>query len=84
MRAAIPGELTCKELVELVTDYLEARLPLREHRRFELHVRGCAGCRICLAQMRALVRACGRLAVEDLAPAIRGELLDAFRGWKRA
>jgi predicted anti-sigma-YlaC factor YlaD len=84
MSAAIKTELTCKELVELVTDYLEDRLPLPERRRFELHLCTCTGCRIYLSQMRALLRACGRLAEEDLPAATRGALLATFREWKGA
>jgi len=83
MSAAIASELTCKELVELVTDYFEDRLPLHENRRFELHVCSCTGCRVYLAQMRALVRAAGRLAERDLPGAVREDLLQTFREWKR-
>jgi hypothetical protein len=83
MSAAIASELTCRELVELVTDYFEDRLSLDENRRFELHVCSCTGCRVYLAQMRAVVRAAGRLAESHLPAAVRAELLDAFRAWKR-
>ncbi len=82
MSAAIESELTCKELVELVTEYLEDRLSLTEHRRFELHVCTCTGCREYLAQMRAVVRATGRLGEGDLVPGVRQELLQAFRSWR--
>ncbi len=84
MSAAIAGELTCKELVELVTDYFEDRLSVDENRRFELHVCSCTGCRVYLAQMRAVVRAAGRLAERDVPVAVREDLLTAFRAWKRA
>ncbi len=82
MSAAEASEMTCKELVELITDYLEDRLPAAERRRLELHLRECTGCHAYLAQMRALVRATGRLREEDLAPAVRAELLRAFREWR--
>ena len=84
MSAAIPSELTCRELVELVTEYLEDRLPLAEKTWFELHVCTCTGCRVYLAQMRAVVRATGRLAEEDLSPATQDDLLAVFRGWRSA
>ncbi len=79
MRAA--PELTCVEVVELVTEYLEGTLdaPLRE--RFEQHLAGCDGCEHYLAQMRATIRVTGRVGVEDLPPPARAALLDAFRGW---
>ena len=80
---AVPTELTCQELVELVTDYLEDRLSLEERTRFELHLCTCTGCRVYLGQMRALVRASGRLTEEDLPAAARDELLETFRRWKR-
>ncbi len=83
MSAAVPSELTCRQLVELVTDYLEDRLPAAERTRFELHVCTCTGCRVYLAQMRAVIRASGRLAEEDLSPAARDEMLAAFREWRR-
>jgi len=82
MSAAIPGDLTCKELVELVTDYLEDRLPVSERTRFELHVCSCTGCRVYLAQMRTVIRTAGRLAERDLPAPAKTELLQAFRAWK--
>ena len=83
MSVAIASELTCRELVELVTDYFEDRLSTDENRRFELHVCSCTGCRAYLAQMRAVVRVAGRLDESDLPTAVRADLLDAFRAWKR-
>ncbi len=83
MTAAIPSELTCKELVELVTEYLEDRLPVDEQERFELHLCTCTGCRVYLAQMRSVVRASGRLREEDVPAPVRDELLNLFRGWKK-
>ncbi len=83
MTAAIASELTCRELVELVTDYLEDRLPTPENTRFELHVCSCTGCRAYLQQMRGVIRSAGRLADADVPAAARDELLRAFRAWRR-
>jgi hypothetical protein len=84
MSGAIGSEITCKEIVELVTDFFEDRLPVQENRRFELHVCGCTGCRVYLAQMRAVVRVAGRLPEETLPAGVRDDLLHTFRAWKRA
>ena len=76
-------ELTCRELVELVTDYFEGALGPEDRARFEAHVADCPGCEIHLRQMRttiALVAAAGQ-AVEHGVPA---PLLAAFRDWRRA
>ena len=76
-------ELSCQELVELVTDYLEGALPGELHERFDEHIAHCAGCQAFLAQMNATIRATGTLTPESLSPEVESALLQAFRGWKR-
>jgi anti-sigma factor RsiW len=75
-------ELSCQELVELVTDYHEGALTRRVRRRFDAHIAACDGCTAYLEQMRETIRVTGRLDVESLPPQAREELLEAFRGWK--
>jgi predicted anti-sigma-YlaC factor YlaD len=77
-------ELSCQELVELVTAYLEDALAPTERARFEAHLGVCDGCRNYLGQMRLTIATLGTLPPETIPPAIRGRLLDAFRDWKRA
>jgi anti-sigma factor RsiW len=74
--------LTCRELVELVTDYLEGALPLDERQRFEEHVRSCAVCRRYVEQLRATIRVLGQLHEDDVPEPARDALLGAFRAWK--
>jgi predicted anti-sigma-YlaC factor YlaD len=76
-------EMTCKELVELVTEYLEGTLSALDCARFEEHLAECPGCRTYLQQMRQTIRVLGRLPEESLSPDSREELLRAFRTWKR-
>ena len=75
--------LTCPELVELVTEYLEGTLPPAESARFETHLGFCGDCRDYLEQMRQTVRLAGRLSVESIPAPARQRLLAAFRSWKR-
>jgi anti-sigma factor RsiW len=75
-------ELTCAELVELVTDYLEGRLPERERRRFDEHLTACDGCTAYVEQMRATIAVAGRLPDPELSSEFEQQLLDAFRGWR--
>jgi predicted anti-sigma-YlaC factor YlaD len=77
-------DLTCAELVELVTDYLEGALSDRDRERFEEHVVFCGGCSNYLDQMRKTVELTGRLSEADLPPQTKDDLLAIFRGWKRA
>ena len=76
-------DLPCQQLVELVTDYLENRLPEPERIRFEAHLGLCSGCRTYLEQMRLTVRALGQLTEESIEPETRQRLLVAFRDWRR-
>ena len=75
-------QLSCQELVELVTDYLEGALSEEARLRFEEHIGPCDGCRIYLEQMRQTITALGHLPEEALSPDAERELLDAFRGWR--
>jgi anti-sigma factor RsiW len=80
-----PGEtLTCREFVELATDFLEGRLPERDRERFEDHLALCPGCQAYMDQLRATLRALGRIPEESLSADARDELLHAFRDWKDA
>jgi predicted anti-sigma-YlaC factor YlaD len=76
-------DLPCRELVELVTDYLEDRLPSSARVRFDAHLAQCSGCRTYLEQMRQTIRTLGRLQVESIQPEARDRLLSVFRDWKR-
>jgi anti-sigma factor RsiW len=76
-------ELPCRELVELVTDYLEDRLSPRDRARFEAHLADCELCRTYLEQFRQTIRLLGRLPEESISPEARDRLLEAFRGWSR-
>jgi anti-sigma factor RsiW len=79
--AARSDEFTCRELVRLVTDYLEEALPEIDRRRFDAHLATCDGCTTYLAQIRDTIRVAGTLTEESLAPQARDELLAAFRTW---
>ena len=75
--------MTCKELVELVTDYLDGALPPREVARFEEHIVTCPPCHTHLEQMRRTIDVVGRIPDETLSPDAEQDLLEAFRTWKR-
>jgi len=74
--------LSCAEVVELVTDYLEGRLPPEERRRFDEHVSGCDGCVAYLEQMRATIATAGRLRETELPPELEERVLLSFRDWR--
>jgi hypothetical protein len=80
----LDSELTCADIVELVTEYLEQRMTPANTERFEEHLSFCDGCDRYLHQMRATIAATGRLRHEDLPSELRERLLDAFRVWRTA
>jgi len=75
-------EMTCRELVEVITDYLEGTLPDEDRRRFEEHLDECPYCANYLEQMRLTIATLGELREDSLSPETREELLAAFRGWR--
>jgi anti-sigma factor RsiW len=75
-------EVTCRELVELITDYLEDALPRPVRKGVEAHLETCSGCRTVLAQMRETIRLTGALADDQIPEEHRESLLTAFRDWK--
>jgi anti-sigma factor RsiW len=75
-------DLTCKELVELITGYLEGTLRGRQRRRFESHLATCDGCTRFMAQMEATIRATGTLTEEQVPDEQKVVLLAAFRDWR--
>jgi anti-sigma factor RsiW len=78
------GNVTCRELVELVTDYLEGTLSRADRRRFAKHIAACDACTAYIEQIRLTITATGELTEDDIEPDARDALLDAFRGWKAA
>ena len=75
-----PG-LTCAQVVELVTSYLEGGLSEAERARFGAHLSECDGCTNYLDQMRVTIAVVGRVREEDLSDEVKAGLLTAFRGW---
>ena len=75
-------QLSCQELVELVTDYVEGALGPAERTSFEHHIAGCTGCAEYVQQMRRTIELTGRLRPADVSPEAEAKLLTAFRDWK--
>jgi hypothetical protein len=78
----ISEDLTCRELVELVTEYLEGALSPGHRDRFEQHVILCDGCAFYLDQMRTTIAVTGSLTEESMTPEAQESLLRVFRDWK--
>jgi predicted anti-sigma-YlaC factor YlaD len=75
-------KLVCKEVVELVTDYLENALLPETRVQFEEHIAGCDGCTNYLEQVRLTIGMLRTLTQEPAFPETKEELLQVFRQWK--
>jgi anti-sigma factor (TIGR02949 family) len=78
-----PLHVSCQEVVELVTDYLERALPEADAAVFEQHLNFCDGCVWYVDQVRKTVAAVGELSAEDVPEEMKARLMTAFRDWKR-
>jgi anti-sigma factor RsiW len=77
-------DLACREVVDLVGDYLEGALDPSQARQFENHLSACDGCARYVDQMRLTIAAVGQLGGERVPPETRRRLLTAFRDWKQS
>ena len=77
------GKLTCKQLTEVITDYLEGTLSFWDRLRFQMHLGMCHACRNYLRQMKMTIQTLGQLPADPIPPHVREELLSRFRNWKR-
>ena len=76
--------LSCQEVVELVTDYLEEALPAEDASLFEQHLNFCDGCEWYVDQLRTTIATVGRIEEEEVPPEMRTRLLAAFRDRERS
>ncbi len=76
-----PPTLRCRELVDLIGDYLDDALPPARRAAIDGHLEGCAACRAYLDQLRQTTGLVERLCDEPLPAELESQLLEAFRHW---
>ncbi|MBI1876511.1 MAG: zf-HC2 domain-containing protein, partial [Acidobacteria bacterium] len=64
----------CSEVVNLLADYLEQRLPSSTQRDLEQHLSGCSSCVAYLNTYRSTVSLLRSLSEDDLPPELRARL----------
>ena len=77
------ADLSCQEIVELVTAYLEGDLDEDMSRAFEEHLAACPGCEMYVEQFRITIARLGEVPLETLSAETQMHLLDAFRNLPR-
>jgi anti-sigma factor RsiW len=82
--AVAPGmTITCQEVVELVTDYLEDELDDATTTELEAHLALCPGCQVYVQQMRLTIDELGHVPVDSLSEQAQSDLVAAFRTFHR-
>jgi anti-sigma factor RsiW len=76
------AELVCREMVELMTAYLDDALEPGQRAAFERHLAACPHCTEYLAQIRLVQEAAGRVEPEDVAPEARQDLMALYAQWR--
>jgi anti-sigma factor RsiW len=76
--------LSCREVVELVTDHLDGALSAEEVALFEQHLNFCEGCVWYVEQIKTTVDVLGEIREEDLPPEAKDRLMTVFRDWRRS
>ena len=78
-----PEDITCREIVELVNDYVEGTLGPAEREAVEMHLNLCDGCTDYVQQLRMSIELTGKLPADAISPELEEELCAAFRSFRR-
>jgi anti-sigma factor RsiW len=74
--------LTCQQVVELMTDYVEGVLLPDERGRFEAHLAHCDACARYLEQLRATLDVLAQMTPPEPDPVLREELVAFYRRYR--
>jgi anti-sigma factor RsiW len=76
------ADMTCREVVELLSDYLDDAIPPSDRARLDAHLAECDGCTAALEQLRETIRVTGTLTEERAAEEQLEPVRSAFRAWR--
>ena len=71
-------EVQCREVVAVLTDYLEGVLPVEERVALEQHLLICEGCTNFLAQLRTSIALTGVPEVDEVPPQLMDTVLRIY------
>jgi anti-sigma factor RsiW len=75
-------DITCREVVGLVTDYLDGKLTAEEHALFEAHLSECEDCTEHVKQIQVTVAITGSVRDANVDALARDDLVDLYRRWR--
>lgn len=74
-------DVTCRQVAELLSDYLDDAIPAPDRARLDAHLAGCQGCSAALEQLRETIRVTGTLTESQVAQEQLEPLRSVFRAW---
>jgi predicted anti-sigma-YlaC factor YlaD len=74
--------MTCKELVELATEYLEGAMSPELRAAADAHLAECEGCTLVMSQFRETIRLTGKVPEEQVTEAQQEALRRVFRDFQ--
>jgi hypothetical protein len=75
--------LTCKEVVELVTEFFAGTMAPEERVRLEQHLLVCPPCTLHVGQVKSTIDLSALLRTEAAPGEVNRELVDRFRQWAK-
>jgi anti-sigma factor (TIGR02949 family) len=75
--------LTCREVLDMLTEYLDGALAPMDHARVAAHLEECEACTRYLEQFAATIELTAALREDAVPDDVRESLLAAFRTWRR-
>lgn len=75
--------LSCKDITDLLTDYLEGQMSFADRMQIKMHLAMCGHCRNYVDQLKLTVDSCGRIPEPEVDEHLEQELLSVFRDWRR-
>ena len=77
--AAAPSSVECRQIAELLADYLDGTLPKPTRELIDWHIEGCGACVAFLNTYRGTVHAARKLRDADIPAELRQRLLTVLR-----
>jgi anti-sigma factor RsiW len=81
--SAGPSEIECRQIAELLGDYLDGSLPRETRELIDFHIDGCAPCVAFLNTYRGTVDAARKLPDVPIPPELKKRLLTVLKSTKR-
>jgi len=76
-------EMCCRDVIDLITEYLDDVMKGLDRARFDAHLASCPGCTTYLDQLRQTTTWLGQLSEASMPILAQDAFLRSFRDWKR-